>query len=518
MGFGNGGLSAQGLFQGAMTGLAQGVASIGLNYLTEEFDLNPLLANMGFSAIATLINAGIQTGFSEEDDDIFNVVYKTYEKNVLTMLGYADPSDPDYLWKQAAYVSQILDFSDIIEQQGLEVALNTYATSFFNSTAVNAIASSGLTIGRYFVNQLPEIVEGIQEAILSIYDGVEEIARAIFDVNENNEWELTGVEYDDSKIQGELGVDSYGQLGIYAEGELQKIFGDYTINQIIENSEQTYMEVLGWDGNIILIVEPKENGGANYYNSYGEYIDAKLTDILSDQIYTFDSDYDIAADLYTNLQLPFTFSEMGELLGFESSVLPNSFVNLDVDFNTANDNISFNISDNTNIPSTNLYDRLKESILWDLKETRDMFEGILSMPNVAVAEEVGNLMGSLTEMFIGGTMISGAFGVEGITLGAATPVSIPVFIGGSALVVKGGYGASESISSLWDLLVNPSSPEEEELKTMIGEAYNVVDEGVSFYEGIDVFRNLDLNSFGLGSTIIKAMRLYVTTYDYFIHE
>ena len=115
MGFGNGGLSAQELFQGAMTGLAQGAASIGLNYLTDELDIDPLLANMGFSAIATVINAGIQTGFSEKDDDIFDFVFKTYKDNALTLLGYVNSNDPNYLWKQAAYISQIMDFSDIIE-------------------------------------------------------------------------------------------------------------------------------------------------------------------------------------------------------------------------------------------------------------------------------------------------------------------------------------------------------------------------------------------------------------------
>ena len=53
---------------------------------------------------------------------------------------------------------------------------------------------------------------------------------------------------------------------------------------------------------------------------------------------------------------------------------------------------------------------------------------------------------------------------------------------------------------------------------MLGEAYNVVDEGVSFYENIDDFRNLNLNSFGLGNLIINAMRFYVSTYDYFANN
>ena len=38
-----------------MTGLAQGVTSLGLNYLTQKLNLNPLLANIGYSAIAGAI-------------------------------------------------------------------------------------------------------------------------------------------------------------------------------------------------------------------------------------------------------------------------------------------------------------------------------------------------------------------------------------------------------------------------------------------------------------------------------
>lgn len=48
------------IWQGIQNGLLEGIANIGINYATQELGLNPLLANIGFSAISTAINAGLQ--------------------------------------------------------------------------------------------------------------------------------------------------------------------------------------------------------------------------------------------------------------------------------------------------------------------------------------------------------------------------------------------------------------------------------------------------------------------------
>ena len=355
----------------AMTGLAQGAASIGLSYLTDELDIDPLLANMGFSAIATVINAGIQTGFSEKDDDIFDFVFKTYKDNALTLLGYVNSNDPNYLWKQAAYISQIQDFTDIIEDEGgLEQALNMYATSFFNSTAVNAIAQTGLTMGQYFVSQLPEIVGGIEKAIVSIFDGVVEVGKVIFGVNENGKWELTGVEYADSKKKGELGVDSYGRLGIYTIGELQQAFGDYIINQTITDGQQTYLEVLDWDGNVIFIVEPRESGGVNVYDSYGEYVDAKIKDFDNTEF-----EFSVENGLKTYKGIPFKYLldenslNIARNIGLTDNDLDNLNLNI---YNSSNGHVYFNIT----LPSGINIEDVATELSTMFKNTTELFLGI----------------------------------------------------------------------------------------------------------------------------------------------
>ncbi|MDD5423385.1 MAG: cysteine peptidase family C39 domain-containing protein, partial [Candidatus Omnitrophica bacterium] len=123
--------SAADIWGSVSRGLLQGVTNIGLNYVTEELGLSPLLANIGFSAISGAINAGIQaaTGGSQ---DVFGSLFQTYTDNALTFLGYGDPSNA---WQQAAYISRILDFSDIVQERGLVEALNTYGAGFFNAVA-----------------------------------------------------------------------------------------------------------------------------------------------------------------------------------------------------------------------------------------------------------------------------------------------------------------------------------------------------------------------------------------------
>jgi hypothetical protein len=182
-------------------GLLQGVTNIGLNFATEELGISPLLANIGFSAISGAINAGIQaaTGGSR---DVFGSLFKTYTDNVLTFLGSGDPSNA---WQQAAYISQILDFSNIVQERGLVDALNSYGAGFFNAVAVNQIVQSGMSIGQYFATKLAAgqyttrtLQDGTVVKEVAVKDGQQNtIANAFFQqkqVGESTYWDLIGGE------------------------------------------------------------------------------------------------------------------------------------------------------------------------------------------------------------------------------------------------------------------------------------------------------------------------------------
>ena len=89
MGFGTGGGDPGKLFQGAMTGLLQGVTALGVNYAVDEWDVNPLLANLAFSAVAVTIESAIPSDDPRNQDmNLFERIADTYIKNALTFLGY----------------------------------------------------------------------------------------------------------------------------------------------------------------------------------------------------------------------------------------------------------------------------------------------------------------------------------------------------------------------------------------------------------------------------------------------
>ena len=332
MGFGNGGLSAQGLFQGAMTGLTQGIASIALNYAVEELDWNPLLANIGFSAIAT----GIEGMFSKEG--IFKHMFDTYKDNTLNMLGNNPTPDKwnqrfwklnasgtamefqenlynaawgQYHWQESVYISQILDFSNITKNQGLEVALNTYATALFNGIAINSItnvAKIGIEqVGTYIKDKLdsffanssstPEVTKIVKEG------NVEEYHIQLKDPETGELGLIAKVEKHIDPDTGQVyfkfnGYDvpnqfsiyganwkydpSYGEIGVF-EGYINEYFDNFSEYQKIDGlGRQSFYEIRDENDNVILIISPREDGGYNKFNSYGEYVDAFIEDIYGD--------------------------------------------------------------------------------------------------------------------------------------------------------------------------------------------------------------------------------------------
>jgi hypothetical protein len=146
--------------------------------------ISPLLANIGFSAISGAINAGIQAAIGPIDSstgqrkDVFASIFETYKSNALTFLGYADPKSPGYVWQQTAYMSQIQDFSDIVQEQGFVEALNSYGAGFFNAVTINNIVQSGLSLGDYFKKALDEgrsmartLSDGTQVKQVAVKDG-----------------------------------------------------------------------------------------------------------------------------------------------------------------------------------------------------------------------------------------------------------------------------------------------------------------------------------------------------------
>ena len=265
------------------TALLQGVTSVGLNYLVEKMDVNPLLANIGFSAIAGAIEGAIS------GEGIFEHMFEMYEKNALAFFGGGTSSDP---WQQAAYIAQIQDFTQIARERGFVEALNTYATGFFNSTAVNSIVTTGLTIGDYFKNKWDlgqteqitlkdgQTVDGVRA------ENTESIL--LFD----SEGNIIGLKEGENLIFGDIGVDGQGKMALlngYIAGEYIPSLG---ITMDIEDGYATNARIIDpITGDTLYWLYPKSDGGYLGFDNLETLNDFRIQKIANTEV-----DFDISFD------------------------------------------------------------------------------------------------------------------------------------------------------------------------------------------------------------------------------
>ncbi|MBU1122102.1 MAG: hypothetical protein KKF54_05370, partial [Candidatus Omnitrophica bacterium] len=114
---------------------ARGITSVALEWGAQELDLDPFIASLSTASLTGALE-GILEGRNPLEG-----MYDTYFKagNGLLTLGGTGATE----WEKAAYLSRVKDFSEIIKEQGIEYALETYATSFLQSETIDNIWKLG---------------------------------------------------------------------------------------------------------------------------------------------------------------------------------------------------------------------------------------------------------------------------------------------------------------------------------------------------------------------------------------
>jgi len=295
----------------AIQGMSQGITQIGLNYLVDEFDLNPLLANIGFSAIATAINGTLQSMLpGNENLDIFKFMFDTYKNNALVFLGSGASTDS---WMEAAYAAQILDFTKIARERGIVDALNTYATGFFSSIAVNQMVTAAGTIGQYIKNKLDagqiEQVD-LENGETATGVRVEDTETILLFDSEGN---VVGLKDGAKLIFGDIGIDGQGKMALfngYIEGTYVPGLG---LTMDIENGYATNARIIHpVTGETLYWVTPNAGKGYIYHDNFGDYLDAKIEYVQEDYKYSFEIKENEIYDFYYETLLP--ISEEGREL------------------------------------------------------------------------------------------------------------------------------------------------------------------------------------------------------------
>jgi hypothetical protein len=117
-------------------GLLRGITSVALEWGAESLGLSPLIGSLTSAAIAGGLEALLMGQNPVQE------IYETYFRagTGLLTLGYDGSDNP---WLRAAYISQVLDFSQIVQERGIANALETYSAGFLHQQTINEIWKQG---------------------------------------------------------------------------------------------------------------------------------------------------------------------------------------------------------------------------------------------------------------------------------------------------------------------------------------------------------------------------------------
>jgi hypothetical protein len=117
-------------------GLLRGITSVGLEWGAQELGLDPLIASLSSAAIA----GGIEALLLGQNpiQGIFDTYFRA-GTGLLTLGGSGGSNE----WLRSVYLSQVLDFSHIVQERGIVNALETYSAGFLHQQTINEIWKQG---------------------------------------------------------------------------------------------------------------------------------------------------------------------------------------------------------------------------------------------------------------------------------------------------------------------------------------------------------------------------------------
>lgn len=155
------GANPEEMWTSVKNGLLQGVTNLGLEWISQRLDIPPIITSLAGAAIVGGLEALL------EGRNPIQGIFDTYFKagvGLLT-LGGDGGTNP---WLRAAYMSQVLDFSQIVQERGIVSALESYATGFLNQTTINEIWKKG-GIADLVTNSAEVVVNGEGQTVKRVW-------------------------------------------------------------------------------------------------------------------------------------------------------------------------------------------------------------------------------------------------------------------------------------------------------------------------------------------------------------
>ena len=265
-------------------GIVRGAVSLGISYATQSIS-NPLLASLTARAVTGTIDGAL-------GGNVFQGIYKAFTQSALNVARLGISGDDP--WSQAQYLQRVINFSTIIQQKGLAQAIDDSATQILTEDSINSILKSYSSVKNFIQdainqNNFQRIQVGssfFRRLTLSNGDSI---------TATDNYTDLTriqkGSEIIDATYGGSFGKvdDTFGAIAADHQATIGDQFNSYTLFEKIKNGQQSYAEIKDSTGKTVLIIEPSGNDHYNVYNSYGDYVDAKISRPVDNKEYQISS-------------------------------------------------------------------------------------------------------------------------------------------------------------------------------------------------------------------------------------
>ena len=259
VGFSSGGGDPGEMWNAAVNGLLTGATNIGLQWAAQELEIPPLLASLSTAAISGAIEGML------EKQGFFKGVFDSYKNASINLLTLGGPGSTP--WEKAAYISNILDFSRIMQEEGIVEALETYATAMFHQQTITNIWKLG---GIYDLLANQDQIE-----ITTDYKG--DIVKRIFTNEERTDY--IDLSLDDDRLMGkkegnilyhcDYEKDSSGKW-VLKNGEAIITRTDGTTEtHTMDNFNLVKIEMKDADGNITQIIIKHPDKGAIEFTKDG---------------------------------------------------------------------------------------------------------------------------------------------------------------------------------------------------------------------------------------------------------
>ena len=262
-------------------GLLRGATSLGIEYLTQKANLDPLLGSLTSRAITGAIEGLFQVANPHFDptkpegpnnkkvlsSNIFEGVFNAFKDSALNVarLGVSG-NDP---WSQAQYLQRVINFSDIIKQKGLAKAIEDSATQIFHEDAISSMLKSFSSVGAFIQDQVTNNKTKVVVKDGKNYNRVQ---------LSNGDWvdlDAGKLNIDEFKIgnqteRGTFGVDAYGNFGLLDGYRIGQLDVSHTVRHDIAQGNATGIRVYDLDGGVTFEIVPPSGQSFITYDSTGE--------------------------------------------------------------------------------------------------------------------------------------------------------------------------------------------------------------------------------------------------------